>query len=223
MRVFNRYCRMVIFAFVAGGADGADPVSPGTPGAAAQPAVAPAPRERNTGISIEVDLNQQKAWLLLDGKPKYETPISSGRPGHLTPTGNFTVLQKDQSHFSTLYGVMKNADGKVIDWNADADMPVPDGGKFVPAPMEYFLRFDGANGLHVGIIPGYAASHGCVRLPRAKAILFFNTALVGTPVHIYGTAPPPPPRAAPAAKPPPAPVKANPLQKLFPWVKMKHD
>ena len=124
----------------------------------------------------------------------YESRISSGRPGHLTPTGSFTVLEKDQSHFSTLYGVMKDASGKVIDWNADSDMPVPDGGKFVPAPMEYFLRFDGANGLHVGILPGYAASHGCVRLPRSKSDPVFNTAVVGTPVHIFGT-PPPPPRA----------------------------
>ncbi|HWB59906.1 MAG TPA: L,D-transpeptidase, partial [Chthoniobacteraceae bacterium] len=86
------------------------------------------------GISIEVDLTQQKAYLLLDGKQMYESPISSGRPGHLTPTGNFAVLEKDESHFSTLYGVMLDASGKVTDVNADADMPVPKGGKFVPAP-----------------------------------------------------------------------------------------
>ncbi len=147
----------------------------------------------------------------------YETPICSGRPGHLTPTGNFTVLQKDQSHFSTLYGVMVDAGGKVIDRNADADMPVPKGGKFVPAPMEYFLRFDGASGLHAGILPGYAASHGCVRLPKSKAILFFNTASVGTPVRIFGTAPPPPAPPTPQAKPSPTPGDNR--LKWFPWVR----
>ena len=173
------------------------------------------------GISIEVDLTQQKAYLLLDGKQKYETPISSGRPGHETPTGNFTVLEKDESHFSSLYGVMLDANGKVVDRNADSDMAVPKGGKFVAAPMEYFLRFDGANGLHQGFLPGYAASHGCVRLPRAKAILFFNTAAVGTPVHIFGTPPPPPPRAAPVAQPAasPSPTPASVGSKLFPWIK----
>ena len=140
------------------------------------------------GVSIDIDLTQQKAFLLLDGKIAYETPVSSGRPGHLTPTGDFTVLEKDPNHFSSLYGKMVDADGKVLDWNADVDMPVPKGGKFVAAPMQYFLRFDGANGLHMGMLPGYAASHGCVRLPKGKAILFFDTASVGTPVHIHGTA-----------------------------------
>lgn len=179
----------------------------------------PTPAPAKTGISIEVDLTQQKAYLLLDGKRMYESRICSGRPGHLTPTGNFTVLEKDQSHFSSLYGEMLDANGKVVDWNADSDMPVPKGGKFVAAPMEYFLRFDGANGLHAGILRSYAASHGCVRLPKSKAILFFNTASVGTPVHIFGTAPLPPPQAAPVAQPSPSPTPADTQSKWFPWIK----
>jgi lipoprotein-anchoring transpeptidase ErfK/SrfK len=179
---------------------------------------APTPAAK-TGVSIEVDLTQQKAYLLLDGKPMYEARICSGRPGHLTPTGNFTVLEKDQSHFSSLYGKMLDASGKVVDWNADSDMPVPKGGKFVAAPMEYFLRFDGANGLHAGIIQSYAASHGCVRLPHGKAILFFNTASVGTPVHIFGTAPLPPQQATPVAQPSPSPTPADTQSKWFPWIK----
>jgi hypothetical protein len=68
-------------------------------------------------------------------------------------------------------------------------MPIPRGGRFVAAPMKYFLRFDGANGMHAGHLPGYAASHGCVRLPQSKAILFFNTVPVGATVHIFGKAP----------------------------------
>ncbi len=68
-------------------------------------------------------------------------------------------------------------------------MPVPKGCKFVPAPMKWFMRFDGAAGMHAGILPGYAASHGCVRMPASKAELFYNTVDVGTPVHVFGTAP----------------------------------
>jgi hypothetical protein len=192
------------------------PSGPALPAAPARPA--------DQGISIEVDLTQQKAWLLLDGKPMYEARICSGRPGHLTPTGNFTVLEKDPSHFSSLYGKMLDAGGKVTDWNADSDMPVPKGGKFVAAPMEYFLRFDGANGLHAGIIQSYAASHGCVRLPRSKAILFFNTASLGTPVHIFGVAPAPPPGAALSPAPPsPSPTPADTRVKWFPWIKKLHS
>ena len=182
----------------------------------------------DAGVSIDVDLTQQKAFLLQDGKIVYETAVSSGRPGHLTPTGNFTVLEKDPNHFSSLYGRMVNADGKVIDWNADVDMAVPKGGKFVAAPMQYFLRFDGANGLHAGILPGYAASHGCVRLPKAKAILFFDTASVGIPVHVHGTPPkvePPPPRARPAASAAPtaSPTPADHRMKWFPFIQRLHD
>ena len=133
------------------------------------------------------------------------------------------MLEKDPSHFSSLYGVMQDAGGKVIDWNADSDMPVPKGGKFVAAPMEYFLRFDGASGLHSGILPGYAASHGCVRLPKSKAILFFNTASVGTPVHIFGTAPAPQPSATAPAQPQPSPTPGDTRSKWFPWIKKLHS
>jgi len=185
-------------------------------------------RAADPGVSIDVDLTQQKARLLQDGKIVYETPVSSGRPGHLTPTGNFTVLEKDLNHFSTLYGKLVNADGKVIDWNADVDMAVPKGGKFVAAPMQYFLRFDGANGLHAGILPGYAASHGCVRLPKGMAILFFDTASVGVPVHVHGTAPkvePPqhPRPAAAAATPAASPTPADHRVKWFPFIRNLHD
>lgn len=167
----------------------------------------------------------------MDGKIVYETPVSSGRAGHLTPTGEFTVLEKDPNHFSSLYGRIVGADGKVVNWNADVDMPVPKGGKFVAAPMQYFLRFDGANGLHAGILPGYAASHGCVRLPKGKAILFFNTATVGTPVRIHGkipdTAPakktPPAATAAASATPQPLPTPADRRVKWLPFIRRLHD
>lgn len=177
--------------------------------------------EPKAGVSIEVDLTQQKAFLFLDGKPVYESRICSGRPGHVTPTGNFTVLEKDQNHFSTLYGNMLDASGKVIDWNADADMPVPKGGKFVPAPMEYFLRFDGANGFHVGIIKDFPASHGCVRLPKGKAILFYNTASIGTPVHIFGTPPPPPEGAQYTPKPYVATPTPSPTPEKKSWFSIR--
>lgn len=195
----------------------------------APPSPSPTPAPKPTppsGVAIRIDLSQQKAFLLLDGKEMYEAKVCSGRPGHPTPTGDFTVLEKDQNHFSTLYGKMVDAGGKVIDWNADSDMAVPKGGKFVAAPMEYFLRFDGANGLHAGIIKSFPASHGCVRLPKDKAILFFNTAEVGTPVHIFGTpptAPEPPPGIAKSTAPQPTPSPAPAKKSWFPWIKTLHS
>ncbi len=68
-------------------------------------------------------------------------------------------------------------------------MAVPRGGKFIPAPMRYFIRFDGATGMHAGYLPGYPASHGCVRLPQEKAIALFDAVQVGTPVTVFGRTP----------------------------------
>ncbi len=139
--------------------------------------------------SVEIDLEEQTAYLLRNGRPVLASPISSGRYGHLTKTGVFEILEKEQTHYSSIYGKIVDARGNTIVADADADMPVPRGGKFVPAPMHYFMRFNGADGMHAGILPGYPASHGCVRMPQEYAIAFFNSVSVGTPVTVIGRTP----------------------------------
>src|SRR5581483_4832391 len=155
------------------------------------PAESPTPPPKpKSPISIEIDLQEQKAYLLHDGRKVYESTISSGRSGHLTPTGDFEVLEKDLNHFSNLYGqIVEKESGHVVVAGADAAMRVPPGCKFVPAPMKYFMRFDGAAGMHAGILPGYPASHGCVRMPASKAKLFYNTVEIGSEVHVFGKTP----------------------------------
>jgi hypothetical protein len=143
----------------------------------------------NTPVAIDIDLTEQKAYLLLEGRAVYETPISSGRASYPTPTGTFSVTEKDLDHYSSLYGRIVDEEGDTIVADADSDMPVPPGGRFVPAPMKYFIRFNGAVGMHAGVLPGYPASHGCVRLPKSKAVLFFNTVEIGSTVRVYGRAP----------------------------------
>jgi len=68
-------------------------------------------------------------------------------------------------------------------------MKVPTGGKFVPAPMPWFMRFHEADGMHAGFLPGYPASHGCVRMPEQLAIAFYNAVDVGTSVTVFGRTP----------------------------------
>jgi lipoprotein-anchoring transpeptidase ErfK/SrfK len=141
------------------------------------------------GVSVEIDLQDQMAYLLQDGEVVIASPISSGRYGHLTTRGQFKVIEKERNHYSNMYGKIVDASGNTVTADADADMAVPRGGRFVPAPMRYFMRFNGAEGMHAGYLPGYAASHGCVRLPEANAIAFFESVEVGTPVTVFGTTP----------------------------------
>lgn len=139
--------------------------------------------------SVEIDLQEQRAYLLENGRPVLSSPISSGRYGHLTSTGSFTILDKERNHSSSMYGKIVDANGNTVVADADADMQVPRGGKFIPAPMHYFMRFNGGDGMHAGYLPGYPASHGCVRMPEQYAIAFFNAVQVGTPVTVFGRTP----------------------------------
>lgn len=97
---------------------------------------------------IVVSLPQQRAHVYRNGVRIGLSTISSGKPGHETPTGVFTILQKKKMHHSNLYN------------NA-------------PMPFMQRLTWDGV-ALHAGRIPGHPASHGCVRLPLEFAELLFG-------------------------------------------------
>src|SRR5438552_6561695 len=147
------------------------------------------PSLAQSSYRVEIDLQEQRAYLLRDGRAVLASPISSGRAGHLTETGSFKIIEKERNHFSSLYGKIVDRNGDTIVADADADMKVPRGGKFIPAPMSYFMRFHGADGMHAGYLPGYPASHGCVRMPEQYAVAFFNSVGVGTPVTVFGRTP----------------------------------
>src|SRR5213592_8539 len=139
--------------------------------------------------SVEIDLEQQTAYLIRGRRVVLASEISTGRSGHLTETGSFKIIEKERNHFSSLYGKIVDRTGRTVVADADADMTVPRGGKFIPAPMRYFMRFHEATGMHAGYLPGYPASHGCVRMPEQLAIAFFERVEVGTPVHVFGRTP----------------------------------
>ena len=138
---------------------------------------------------VEIDLSQQTAYLINGRRVVMQSPISSGRYGHLTSTGSFKVIEKERNHYSSIYGKIVDAYGRTVVADADVDMHVPRGCKFVPAPMPYFMRFHGSDGMHAGYLPGYPASHGCVRMPDQLAIAFYNAVEVGTPVTVFGRTP----------------------------------
>ena len=139
--------------------------------------------------AIDIDLTEQKVYLLYHERAVAAAPISSGRPGHATPAGNFRITSKDLNHTSSIYGKIVDRYGRTVVADADVDMLTPAGTRFVNAPMRYYMEFAPGIGLHAGFLPGYPASHGCVRMPEDKAIAFFRAVSVGTPVTVFGSAP----------------------------------
>src|SRR4051812_35941896 len=133
--------------------------------AAAQVAVAQSP------YSVEIDLEQQTAYLIRGRRVVLASEISSGRSGHLTETGSFKIIEKERNHFSSLYGKIVDRSGRTVVADADADMAVPRGGKFLPAPMRYFMRFHAATGSTPAIcrvIRRHTAASGCRSRTRLR-------------------------------------------------------
>jgi lipoprotein-anchoring transpeptidase ErfK/SrfK len=111
--------------------------------------------------------------------------LSTGREGFDTPTGSFHIIQKDKDHVSSRFGDYIDDQGNIIKKQIDREKdPMPKGAIFDGAVMPYFMRIVNGTGLHEGYLPGYPASHGCIRMPGFMAENFFYNVSVGTPVTI---------------------------------------
>ncbi len=116
------------------------------------------PQSDAARLNVEIDLTTQRATVTRDGQTLLTTKVSSGRTDKPTPPGKYVVTHKYTEWHSTLYH--------------NASMP-------------YFLRLScSAVGLHAGVLPGYPASHGCVRLPSDVAKKLFEIIPRGTTVVI---------------------------------------
>ena len=117
------------------------------------------PKAASTGpLFMVIDLTRQRALVYRDGVPIAASTISTGSKGRETPTGLFTILQKAVVHRSRTYD---------------------------DAPMPYMQRLTAKGvAMHAGNLPGYPASHGCIRLPKDFAKLLYGVTELGTPVMI---------------------------------------
>ena len=111
-------------------------------------------------VLVYVDLGRQLATIYRNGVRIGVSTISSGKPGYTTPTGVFTILEKDKDHRSRTYD------------NA-------------PMPYQQRLTWKGV-AMHAGNLPGFPASHGCVRLPMEFAKRLFGVTTMGGTVVIAG-------------------------------------
>jgi hypothetical protein len=136
---------------------------------------------------IVINLSEQRLRYYKGDKLVGLSPISSGRVGNATLNGKFRILDKDLDHRSSLYGCYADETGNMVQEDVDSRRdPRPSGAKFVGARMRYFMRIVGGIGMHEGYLPGYPASHGCIRLPTKMAAIFFEATPHGTPVEIIG-------------------------------------
>jgi hypothetical protein len=109
-------------------------------------------------LVMVISITEQRAYLYRNGLLIAVSTVSTGKKGNETPTGVFTILQKNKDHKSSLYD--------------DA-----------PMPFMQRLTWDGV-ALHAGKLPGYPASHGCVRLPYEFARVLFDTTDFGMTVVV---------------------------------------
>jgi hypothetical protein len=135
--------------------------------------------------SVKIYLKEQRAYFYKADVLVGESQVSAGREGHNTPVGSYKITQKDKDHASSLYGDYVDATGNVVQKDVEVGKdPKPSGAAFKGAPMPYFMRITGGVGMHQGYLPGYPASHGCIRMPGKMAETFFNNVELGTPVQI---------------------------------------
>jgi lipoprotein-anchoring transpeptidase ErfK/SrfK len=109
-------------------------------------------------VIISISIEKQKLRIY-DANGFYaETPISTGMKGHPTPMGVFSVIQKQKLHHSNIYS---------------------------GAPMPFMQRITWSGiAIHAGVLPGYPASHGCIRMPMAFAMKMWNWTKMGARVLV---------------------------------------
>ncbi len=143
-------------------------------------------RANSSNTSVKIDLSSQRGFLMVGNEIAMDYRVSTGSAQHKTPTGNFRITEKIKDKRSNLYGTIYNASGSVAKSGADSRKhKVPPGGKFVGAPMLYWMRLTGDGiGMHKGNVNRRYASHGCIRTHYSVVSTVFSKTRVGTPVTI---------------------------------------
>jgi len=137
-------------------------------------------------LKIDIYPDRNRLYVFRNGIQIGTSTLSAGKEGHNTPPGNYSILQKEINHRSNLYGsFVDSTSGLIVKRDANSKDVAPPGSVFQGALMPHFLRLtnDGV-GLHAGELPGFNASHGCIRLPGSFARLLYEAAPMGTPVTV---------------------------------------
>jgi L,D-transpeptidase catalytic domain len=116
------------------------------------------PKPPSGPLIIVVSIGSQHVTVYDNGTPIATAPVSTGMPGHPTPMGVFSVIQKDRYHHSNIYS---------------------------NAPMPFMQRITWSGvAMHEGVVPGHPASHGCIRLPHEFAMRLWGMTKMGVRVVV---------------------------------------
>ncbi len=143
-------------------------------------------RTDTSNSHIRINLATQRGCLMNGEEVVIDYPICSGIKSRPTPKGTFHIMEKIVDKSSNRYGKIVDAEGVVVNSDADAfSDPIPEGGKFIGAPMKYWMRLtpDGV-GHHIGPIRRYPASHACIRGPSATMPTVYSKVKTGTRVIV---------------------------------------
>lgn len=160
-------------------------------------------------VTIRISLTDQIAEIKRGGRDIGWCYVATGKEGHSTTPGTYSITEKIEDKHSNIYGWFEDEFGNVTDGDAKAKEKVPEGMVYVPAPMPYWMRLTSYGvGMHGGLIPepGKPASHGCIRMPKEFVPQLFEVVNVGTPVTITN---------APSSKPHAEPDFLNQPQRTF--------
>jgi hypothetical protein len=138
-------------------------------------------------VTVRISLTDQIAEFKRGDRDIGWCYVATGKEGHSTAPGNYRITEKIEDKHSNLYGWFEDEFGNVTNSDARSRDKVPEGMKYVPAPMPYWMRLTSYGvGMHGGVIPqpGEPASHGCIRLPKDFVPKLFDVVNVGTPVVI---------------------------------------
>ncbi len=138
-------------------------------------------------VSVRISLTDQIAEFKRGGRDIGWCYVATGKEGHGTSPGSYSIMEKIEDKHSNRYGWIEDEFGNVTDGDAQPGDHVPNGMVYVPASMPYWMRITSYGiGMHGGLIPepGKPASHGCIRMPKEFVPRLYDTVNVGTPVTI---------------------------------------
>ncbi len=133
-----------------------------------------------------VNLTTQRLVMLVAGEVCIDSPISSGKRGAPTPLGTLTVLEKVRNLETASYGSFVDKRGRTVRSGVSMRLDVaPAGTHFIATPIPFYCRLTEAGiGIHGGLLPGYPAAHGSIRVPDDVARFLYQKMNVGTKVEI---------------------------------------